>query len=371
MHIVQIASRIGRGTGIAAVAWNLEREFLALGHSTERLITEPRAARTRLGHVLSQAWSNVHQTFRGTSAARRLLAGRPGAVAISHNAVMAGELHVDHGMQLAAIAARGAMPWRLLRNPVVLFGWLRDGTRFRRRLHRAIVAPTASEAATLRRLHPRSRTDVTVIPHGVDLEGFRPPTGDERRAARAALGLDDEHRVVLFIGHELRWKGVPLLIDALGHATTVMLLVVGGDARTVPQMQRRAERLGVADRVLFAGMHADVLPFYRAADMFALPSDYESFGLVIAEALACGLPVIATRTGCAPDLVLEGETGFLVDPDPIMIAERLERIAATDVETWRDACRRSVAHLSWRAVAEQYLRLLSDVTTAERSGAIR
>ncbi|MDQ0613761.1 glycosyltransferase involved in cell wall biosynthesis [Microbacterium sp. W4I4] len=358
MHIVQIASRVGPGTGIGAVAWNLEREFLAQGHTVERFTMTPKAARTRLGHQLRQAWSTVHLTFTGTRRARRFLAERADAVAISHNAVMAGDLYVDHGLAIAAVSARGRTPLRVLRNPAIGFGWVRDSIRFRNGTHRMIIAPTTAEAGVLRRVHRGIRTPIEVIPHGVDLETFRPPTPDERSSARAALALDDEHRVALFVGHELRWKGVPQLIDALVHATTVMLLVVGGDTKTIPEMRQRAQQRGVAERVLFAGMHADVRPFYFAADMFVLPSGYESFALVIAEALASGLPVIATRTGCAPDLIVEGETGYLVDRDPVMIADRLERIAATDVEEWRVRCRETVAGLAWPIVAAQYLSVL-------------
>jgi len=364
MHIVQIASRIGPGTGIGAVAWNLEREFLAQGHTVERFTTTPKAARTRFGHHLRQAWSTVQLTFTGARRARRFLADRPDAVAISHNAVMAGDVHVDHGLTIAAVAARGRAPLRILRNPAIGFGWVRDSIRFRTSTHRMIVAPTSAEAAVLRRVHRGIRTPIEVIPHGVDLESFRPPTAAERRDARTALGLDDEHRVALFVGHELRWKGVPQLIDALVHATTVMLLVVGGDATTIPEMRERAHQRGVADRVLFAGMHSDVRPFYFAADMFVLPSDYESFGLVIAEALACGVPVIATRTGCAPDLIVDGETGYLVDRDPRTIADRLERIAATDVEEWHGLCRDAVVGLAWPIIAARYLSMLRDLAVA-------
>src|SRR5690606_29289277 len=133
-----------------------------------------------------------------------------------------------------------------------------------------------------------------------------------------------------------------------------MLLVVGGYRSAVDRMTVRARAQGVADRVLFAGPQTDLTPWFAAADMFALPSAYESYGLVFTEALAAGLPVIATPVGAAADLIVDGVNGYLVDADDVhRIADRLEAVAATRVEDWRLACRGSVAHLTWRATAER------------------
>lgn len=366
MHIVQIAPWVAAGTGIPGVAWQLQREFTALGHTVEAITADqlvPRRWRPR-STVLRQVSISarmVLMAFTGTRRARAFLAERPDAVSICHSGVMAGDVYVEHVIPLAALRARGNTVWRMLRNPAQPFMYLRDLVRFRGRTHRGVVALTTTEAQLLRDTFGTVRPPVTVIPHGVDLERFRPPTEAERETARAKLTLDDEHRVALFVGHELRWKGLPLLIDALVQATTVLLLVVGGNAKTLPMMQQRAERLGVADRVLFVGVHTDIRPFLAAADMFVLPSSYESYSLVITEALASGVPVIATRVGCAPELVRNGETGYLVDADPTPLAERMEQIAATDVAQWRDACRRSVEGRSWRTIAEQYVELLAEV----------
>lgn len=374
MHIVQIAPRIAPGAGIPGVAWELQREFEALGHSVEALTSEQLLPGRRRYHrsttlrLLALAGRVVALSFTGTRRARRHLAVRPDAVSICHSAVMAGDVFVNHVIPIAALRARGHALRRMLRNPLQAFTYLRDLVRFRGRAHGAVVALTETEAALLRRVFGRVRPPVTVIPNGVDLQRFRPPNGAERRRARELLALDDEHRVALFVGHELRWKGVPLLIDALAQAPTVMLLVVGGDTKTLPMMTKLAAERGVSSRVLFVGVHTDLATFLAASDMFVLPSSYEAYGMVIAEALASGLPVIATRVGCAPQLVRDGETGYLVDADPGQLADRMEQIAATDIEQWREACRAAVEHLSWRAIAQRYVRLLTEVAEA-RGGA--
>lgn len=374
MHIVQIVPSIGRGSGVAGVAAQLEEQFLALGHTTEAL-TEDRLTphgpppQSRLLHAVWRLNAAFAFSIVGGRRARRLLAQEPHAVSICHNGALAGDVYVNHGVIAETMRNRGHGLWRMMRNPLHLFTHLRDRHRYHGRTHRAVVALTEEEAAVLRRVYGRVRPPVHLIGHGVDLDAHHPPTPAERAAARERLGLDDEHRVALFIGHELDRKGLGLLIDALTEAPTVMLLVVGGYRSAVDRMTARAKRRGVADRVLFVGPHVDLAPWFAAADMFSLPSAYESYGLVFTEALASGLPVIATRVGAAASLIVDGRNGYLVAPDPHQIADRLETLAATHVDEWRDACRASVSHLTWRATAERYVELLTELALTERGRA--
>src|SRR5690606_32295190 len=154
-------------------------------------------------------------------------------------------------------------------------------------------------------------------------------------------------------------KGLDVAIAALVDAPTVLLLVAGGKTDTVDESRRQAERLGVAERVLFMGPRAHDLPlFFDAADMFVLPSAYEANALVVLEALAAGLPVIATRVGYAPEVVVDGVNGYLVDRDAAQVADRMERLAAQGRHAYRDAARATAEQHSWRATAERYVALL-------------
>ena len=374
MHIVQIAPVIGPGGGVSGSAHQLGTALTALGHTVENFTASDalrrgrRPFRSLLLHRLSRVWYAIAFSIAGTRRARRFLAERPGAFSICHNAVMAGDIYVNHGVVAAAMQARGDMLWRMLRNPLHTFTFVRDRIRYRGHTHRAVVALTEAEIEVLTTVYGRVGPPVTVIPHGVDLDRFRPAATEERRAARTMLGLDDEHRVALFVGHELDRKGLPLAIDALAHAPTVLLLVVGGYAAAIDRMRRRAVTAGVADRVLFVGPQGNLSTHFAASDMFVLPSDYESFGLVITEALASGVPVIATRVGCAPDLIVDGENGYLVDRDAAQIGDRFEQIAATDIERWHSRCRGTVAHLSWRHAAERYVALLESLPSPPTGG---
>lgn len=373
MHIVQIAPSIGSGGGVAGAAMQLGAALTALGHAVENVTASDIGQRRRptprtlFVHRLSRIMQSVRFTVTGTRHVKSYLAQRPEAVSICHNAVMAGDVYVNHGVVAAAMQARGGGVWRMLRNPLHAFTFVRDRIRYRGRTHRAIVALTDAEVGVLERVYGRVRPPVTVIPHGVDLERFAPASEGERRAAREMLGLDPEHRVALFIGHELDRKGLPLAIDALTHAPTVMLLVVGGYRSAIARMQAHAASRGVSERVHFVGPQGNISSYLAAADMFVLPSSYESFALVITEALASGVPVIATRVGCAPELIVDGDNGYLVDPDAVELGQRYEQIAMTDVTAWRDRTRASVAHLDWGAIAQRYVTLLERIR-AERSG---
>lgn len=377
MRIVQIAPFIGPGSGVAGVAWNLDREFRALGVEVENVTmasvvhglrqVRVRGWRTaRIATAQRMIWFSVV----GTRRAKAFLAERPDAVSICHNNAMVGDVYVNHGVLHAAMRARGNAAMRILRDPTHVFTHLRDLFRYRSGIHRRIVVLSEPEIEVLQRAYGRIRPPCTVIPNGVDLERFRPPSTSERREARERLNLDDDARVAVFVGHEFDRKGLPIALEALASAPTVLLMVIGGNARLIADAQSRAARLGVGDRVLFVGSQGNVRSFLAAADMFLLPSFYESSGLVFLEALASGLPVVATRVGVAAELVRDGENGYLVERDPEEIADRLERLAAEDLVPWRKRARESVMGWSWANVARRYLDLAEEIA-AERDGAGR
>ncbi|GLI27366.1 hypothetical protein ARHIZOSPH14_16080 [Agromyces rhizosphaerae] len=374
-RIVQIVPRIGPGAGIPGVAWHLEQELGALGATVERFTYDDARRRPaapwpkrRLARRFAHGWRIVWFSTVGTRRARAFLAERPDAVAICHNNAMVGDVYVNHGLALTHMRARGHSGWRVFRNPFQVFSYARDAIRYRGRTHRAVVALSAAAAAELRAVYRRVRPRVVVIPNGVDLERFHPPSADERRAAREALGLGADERVALFIGHEFARKGLSHAIRALPHAPGVLLLVVGGNGELIAQAQAEAEAAGIARRVHFTGPRLDPRPFLAASDMFVLPSAYEANALVVLEALASGLPVVATRVGYAPEIIMDGSNGFLVARDEVEIGARLAQLAEADPAEWRTRARASVAGHSWSAVAQRYLALADELAAERRAG---
>jgi D-inositol-3-phosphate glycosyltransferase len=183
-----------------------------------------------------------------------------------------------------------------------------------------IVASTLVERADLAWHLGAEPGRVTVIPCGVDVELFRPRAV---APARARLGLDAEH-VLLFVGRLTPIKGLETLLRALAllrsdglAAARLTLLVVGGtkgDEAVSGHLRRLAHELGVGAWVDFRGPQPqDALPdYYAAADLCLMPSRYESFGMVALEAMASGVPVIASRAGGLAVTVQDGATGRLV-----------------------------------------------------------
>ena len=377
-RIVQVVPFIGPGAGVAGVAWNLEQQFRELGATVERYtFDDARRHRQRpwprnpFLRRLARGWRVVWFSTFGTVRARRFLAERPDAVSICHNDVMAGDIYVDHGVILASMRARGNPAWLMIRNPFHIFIHLRDLIRYRGRTHRVVVALAPADVTELRESYGRVRPRVVIIPNGVDLDRFRPPTPEERREAREALQLGEEERVAVFVGHEFHRKGLSFAIDALRFAPGVLLLIVGGSDDIIAEAHAEAQELGVGDRVLFLGPRHDLAPFLAASDMFVLPSAYEANALVVLEALASGLPVVTTRVGFAPEIIVDGQNGFLVARDARDIGARLTQLAEEDdLSAWSRRARTSVESYSWRAVAQRYLEL-ADELAAERHGRAR
>jgi glycosyltransferase involved in cell wall biosynthesis len=169
------------------------------------------------------------------------------------------------------------------------------------------------------------RTDSVVIPNAVDTVIFNTEARlASRSISRQSLKLDDSDFVVLLIGNDWKKKGLDQLLRALAIIEIpIQLLVVGKDD---PGLYRPALRqLRLDDRVRFLAPSADVLSFYAAADAYVAPSLEDAFGLPILEAMACGLPVIASVQAGASESIIDGTTGYLLR-DPMNHGELAEII---------------------------------------------
>jgi D-inositol-3-phosphate glycosyltransferase len=193
-------------------------------------------------------------------------------------------------------------------------------------------ANPAGEAQQLGDLHGAPAGKVSVVPPGVDLEQFRPPAPGERDRERAELGIAPDAQLLLFVGRIQPLKAPDVLLRAVARLltdrphlrSTLVVAVVGGPSgsglRKPESLQRLAKRLDIEDVVRFERPQpADRLAaWYRSADLVAVPSYSESFGLVALEAQACGTPVVAAAVGGLHETVADGVSGLLVDGhDPV------------------------------------------------------
>jgi len=179
----------------------------------------------------------------------------------------------------------------------------------------AVSRPHAEYLASITGL-PRER--IAVIANGIDLSMWPPVTQALRSDARAALGIGEHEPVVCMVAalrpekaHETLLEAVALLDDR-GRRVNVLL---AGDGPRREALHQHAQRCGILDRIRFLGVRRDVARLLHASDMMVLPSYVvETLPLSVLEAMAVGVPVIATRVGSVPEVVVDGETGLLIEP---------------------------------------------------------
>lgn len=233
----------------------------------------------------------------------------------------------------------------------------------------AILANSAEEAAQLERFYGADPARVEIVPPGVDHAFFAP---GNRRGARAALGVEPDGPLLLFVGRIQPLKGLDVAIQALAHLPGVRLVVVGGASGAEGASHERhcralVERLGLRDRVIFRPPqpHHLLSSYYRAADVCLVPSRSESFGLVALEAAACGTPVVAAAVGGLLTLVDDGRTGLLVESrDPLAYAAAVGRVLddRAFATALGDAAARKARGFTWSTTAARLRRLYADLT---------
>jgi UDP-glucose:(heptosyl)LPS alpha-1,3-glucosyltransferase len=211
-----------------------------------------------------------------------------------------------------------------------------------------------------------SATDLRLVRSSIDTDRFLEPDRPRRRLdARRHWGIDPEETVALFAAMNYRLKGLGPLLHALKLLPTErrFRLLVVGNPRT-RAYETLAIRLGVADRVCFAGHCADMRDGYFASDFLVHPTFYDPCSLVVLEALACGLPVITTRANGASELMHPPQEGYVVS-DP----HDHERLAWCMIQLL-DASRRAACARAARQTAAQwtfdqhYRQLLQAITDA-------
>lgn len=159
----------------------------------------------------------------------------------------------------------------------------------------------------------------TVILHGIDLGRFSP--SPDKAAAKVAVGLDPAFHYVGCFGRVRHQKGTDLFVDAMlqllpKHPSWKAVIAGRATAKHIgfeEELKAKVKAAGLSDRILFVGEHTNINDWYRALDLFVAPQRWEGFGLTPLEAMATGVPVVAADVGAFAELILEGETGCMVE----------------------------------------------------------
>jgi UDP-glucose:(heptosyl)LPS alpha-1,3-glucosyltransferase len=232
-----------------------------------------------------------------------------------------------------------------------------------------VIAVSRRVCEDIRRLY-RARAPISVIHHGVDLINFVPAHQNPiRELVRAELDLSEQETAYIFVG-DLR-KGARQSIEALARLASGKLLLISRSADA--PYRALSARLGVEKRVLFLGTRTQVERYYAAADVFLLPTHYDSFAMVVTEAMASALPVIVSREAGASELIHHGENGLLLDNfrDTAELSQKMRLVSEDRMLAKRlgSAARRTAESHSWDRVAAEtltvYERLVASKVGAE------
>ncbi len=277
--------------------------------------------------------------------------------------------HVPHVPLWSVIrmSGRTCRVWHARRNTEMLFGLIlrhvlrkrlklvftSASQRHHTRYTRLLISGMDAVIATSRKSASYLRRPSRVIIHGIDTATFHPPA--DRRAHRRSLGLPKNVTIGCY-GRIRRQKGTDVFVDAMlavlpQHAGVTALVMGRAAHKHVPFLQglrEKVARAGLQDRILFLPeVPVEEMPhWYQALDLLVAPQRWEGFGLTPLEAMACGVPVIATTVGAFDELVVEGKTGRLIPPgdaEQMRAAVDATLASPATLQQWSTAARHHVA----------------------------
>jgi len=349
-YIAELAERLGRRHEVHLYArtcrgLDCERVYLHPVAAPEQpIIVKSAAFFARASALVRQEHFDIIHTI--------------GACAGGQNVVTAQFVEAAWYERWRSLPDRG---WGLLRT-----GYHRINSRFNmlceRRVYgarglRVVIAVSRSVREELAHFYGLDGARIPVVYNGVDPAVYHPERRNEwRLQVRREFGISADAPTLLFVGAFER-KGLRYVIEAMRLIPDLRarLLVVGRGMGS--GWSAIAAGAGVTDRVVFAGHHADTERFFAAADLFVMPTLYEPFGMVIAEAMASGLPVITSRLAGAAELIDHKVDGMLLDEptDPAAIAREITLLLC-EPEQAREMgrlARSKVEHYSWDYVVRE------------------
>jgi len=237
---------------------------------------------------------------------------------------------------------------------------------------RLFLALSAQAARDFQHFHSVPPEHIRVVHNGVDIQRFHPANRTRWRSEiRRKFGVDEETLLVLIVAHNFRLKGVPTVLEAVRRLAVrgrqVQLWVVGGRRQGACNgwMGRRKGQ----GPVCFLGPVEDTAPYYAAADLYVHPTLYDTFSLVVLEAMASGLPVITSRFNGVHELLHSGVEGYVLD-DPLEVEELVRKIEICSEKGIRQQMGQSARRLAeqhpFERNVEEILQIYQEVLSRDR-----
>lgn len=369
MKIAFVVPSLGASEGQGNVNYELLKRVVDAGHEVEvfsSLVPERVRDLKVTVHDLPRTRVQLANTYLMISGANRAL--RRGSFDIVHSDGASTTHAVDVAMCHMPQVAWRALP-RDARKEGGLRGALADvalsaGVRLERKVYgrarRVLVASgLCKDTLTIAGVDPAK---IAVLPFGIDAARFRPPSGDERRAARRAFGIAHDDICVLFVGAQGPRKGLPALLAAMDPRDRLIAI---GDRRS-GDGERDASHRGL--RATFTGKIDDPRPAYWAADLLVAPSRFDAFGMAILEAMACAVPVVTTHASGASSIV--GDAGIVIaDPTDVRgLARAIAQLRSDSFARARMGAigRATAEERSWDGTANALLAVYEDVLVTKR-----
>lgn len=287
--------------GLKSIGGPMEARFRTAGATVANFGMSPgrlglglvrQIARAVDAHAIDLVHTHVMRPDILGGIAARLSPRRPAVLSTKHNMAY----------------VRGQTAWRA-RN-LVYWPTMRASTHI-------VTVTEALRQQAITRLHLRPDR-VTTIYNGIDADHFYQP--DAREATRADLGIEPDAFVMTYTGRLIGGKGIEDLLRATArlapHHPEARALIVGAGVLDAPLKQLAGE-LGITDQTVFSGFRRDIPAVLAASDVFVLPSFSEGLPLSLLEAMAARKPVVASRVGGIPEVVVDGETGLLIEPGDV------------------------------------------------------
>ena len=273
-------------------------------------------------------------------------------------------------LEISKKEGRGTIHWiKKHINPLHIRVLLTEQYNYNFQNYKKIMAVSEGVKREIVHFYKVPEEDIVVIPNGIDLEEFNPNNRDiYRQEVRARYNISTDDFIILFVGYEFRRKGLRYIIEALPivKSEKVKLLVIGKDN---PRPYRElARRLGVEDRVIFAGHQSRPSLYYAASDAFVFPTSYEAFSHAIMEAGAAGLPLLVTRVNGADEVIKDGINGFFINRESNHIAQRIEILLKDRVRLNQMGikAREKAEENSWDRITDMIEKIYEEVAAVKR-----